>query len=56
MHNKRLYGAAGLAALALAACDHTDSLPGFQPIEPSWNPVSLATLSDAERELGNIST
>lgn len=58
MQNKRLYGAAGLAALALAACGggYNDSGPGFQPIEPSWSPVSLVTFSDAERELANVST
>jgi hypothetical protein len=49
--------AAGLAASLLAACDnHDDHDWGFEPIPPNWDPVSLVTLSDAERELANIST
>ncbi len=59
MRKERLYGAAGCAALILAACggghDHGQG-QGFTPIPPSWAPVSLLTLSDAERELANIST
>jgi hypothetical protein len=49
--------AAGLAASLLAACSGHDSQDwGFEPIPPNWDPVSLVTLSDAERELANIST
>ncbi len=49
--------AAGVAASLLTACSGHDNHDwGFEPIPPSWDPVSLVTLSDAERELANIST
>src|ERR1700749_3152509 len=60
MNNKPLSAVAALAALALAACDdghhHNDNEEYFNPIPPSWAPVSLVSLSDVERELGNLST
>lgn len=55
MHHKRL-SAACAATLLLAACGGGDHGDHFEPIPPSWEPVALATLSDAERELGNVST
>jgi len=49
--------AASLAASLLAACGGYDNQSqGFEPIPPNWDPVSLVNLSDAERELANIST
>jgi hypothetical protein len=57
MNKQALCAVAAFAALALAACgDHHGNDDSFNPIAPSWEPVSLASLSDVERELGNVST
>jgi hypothetical protein len=52
------FGALGLAALFLAGCsdDHEFDNCCFNPIPPNYGPVSLVSLSDAERELGNIAS
>lgn len=57
MYRKYLFASAATAALLVAACDdHHYNDDNFNPIPPSWEPVSLASLSDVERELGNLST
>lgn len=56
MQTKPLLGAAACAALILSACDDHHYDTGFDPIPPSWAPVALVTLSDAQRELANVST
>lgn len=57
MYQKSACAAAAGAALLVAACDdHHYNDDYFNPIPPSWGPVSLASLSDVERELGNLST
>lgn len=59
MQKPSIIGAATLAALFLAACGHDNTDNNdccFSPIPPNYGPVSLLSLSDAERELGNIAT
>jgi hypothetical protein len=60
MQRSRIIGTASLAALFLAACGHDHDWNNnnccFSPIPPNYGPVSLLSLSDAERELGNIAT
>jgi hypothetical protein len=60
MHRSRIASAAGLAALFLSACGHDHNWGNndccLNPIPPNYGPVSLVSLSDAERELGNIAT
>lgn len=60
MQRSAIIGTAALAALFLAACGHDhdwgNSNCCLNPIPPNYGPVSLLSLSDAERELGNIAT